>query len=182
MQTMILNLSQNNAGNLMTYAENYGTKNVFIEGGGSFVGEDGSIALYGNAWKAYSLETPFGVNGNTHISFEFELIEEAEGHAICVDENTDEDTFGGFQRRCIALAGTEFTIWNERLVKKIGKVTSGTTLSMTVRIGDMFAELGHQINYIAFVQDNDNLPLNGVSRFRNIRLFNVLPVSLLIFI
>jgi len=173
---MTLNESKFNA-QIMSFAANYGTNNVFIGGGGSYVGEDGSIALYGNTWKAYSLERPFNVNGNTHISFEFELIEEAEGHAICADEDTDDDTYGGFHKRCIALSGTEYELWNELHVKKDVKAEIGETISLTVKIGDMFPEIGTKINFIAFVQDNDKLPWNGVSRFSNIKLFDSPPVS-----
>ena len=170
------NKSKNIAQN-MTFSGSYG-KNYAQNGvGGSFVGGDGSIALYGNVRKAYKLEIPYAVNGDTHISFDFELFEEAEGHAICADEDTDDDTFGGAYRRCIALAGTEYESWNELHVKKIEKAEVDGTMSLTVKIGNLFPEIGLKIKYIAFVQDNDKLPFNGASRFRNIRLFNSPPVS-----
>ena len=106
-----------------------------------------------------------------------ELFEEAEGHAICADEDVNADTLGGYRIRCIALAGTQYNQWSELHVKKAERATIGTKMSLTVRIGDMFPEVGTQINYIAFVQDNDEFPFKGTSRFRNIELFDS-PVSL----
>jgi len=162
----------------MVFAGSYGTNNILIEGGGSYVGNDGSISLYGNVWKAFELDTPYEATGNTHISFDFELIEEAEGHALCTDEDTNDDTFGGSHKRCFAIAGTEYELWSDLHVKKTEKATIGTQ-TFSVKIGDIFPEIGTMINYIAFVQDNDNQPLRGISRIKNIKLFDVKPVSLI---
>ena len=170
--------SNNSTAQNMIFAGNYGNNNAYFGGGGSFVGKDGSIALYGNVRKAYKLLKPYAVDANTHISFDFELFEEAEGHAICADEDTDDDTFGGSYKRCIALAGTAYELLNELHVAKVEKAGVDGTMSLTVKIGNLFPEFGSEIKYIAFVQDNDKLPFNGVSRFRNIKLSNSQPVSL----
>ena len=173
-----MTLNESNGNNqTITFEGNYGTNNAFRGGGGSYVGEDKSISLFGNVWKAYKLDTPYSSTINTQISFDFEVFEEAEGHAICADEDVNADTLGGYRIRCIALAGTQYNKWSELHVKKAERATIGTKMSLTVRIGDMFPEVGTQINYIAFVQDNDEFPFKGTSRFRNIELFDS-PVSL----
>ena len=166
------------------YEGDYGGANVNSEGGGAIVDENGQLSLYGNTWVAFKLDTPYSTSGNTRISFDFELINEAEGHAICVEEDLDEDTFGGFHKRCIALAGTQYDTWNDNHVKKIeraepadGEDGPGRILSETVVIGDLFPEMNTTIRYIAFVQDNDASPYEGVSRFWDIELFEVPPVS-----
>jgi hypothetical protein len=167
------------------YEGDYGGANVDAEGGGSIVNGNGELSLYGNSWVAFKLDTPYSTSGNTRISFNFELVNEAEGHAICVEEDLDEDTFGGFHKRCIALAGTQYDTWNDNHVKKIERAEPGNReedgpgriMSETVVIGDLFPESNTLIRYIAFVQDNDAAPYEGVSRFWDIELFEVPPVS-----
>ena len=44
------------------------------------------------------------------------MIAEAEGHAICVEDDLDENTFGNEQVRCIMLGGTRFAVCKD--VKK----------------------------------------------------------------
>ena len=64
---MTLNESNENTSQTMTFGGNYGTNNVFHGGGGSYVGEDRSITLFGNVWKAYKLDTPYISTINTEI-------------------------------------------------------------------------------------------------------------------
>jgi hypothetical protein len=66
---------------------------------------DDTITMYGNAWKAYNLSQSFNVDKFTILNFDFTLTEEAEGHAICLEEDLIEDTFSGNQRRCYMIAG-----------------------------------------------------------------------------
>lgn len=82
----------------------YGDENTFVGKGGSIVDNTGKIQLFGNVWKAYKLSTPYIVNGNTRVSFKFEMTQEAEGHAICFEDDKVSDTFGGFHKRCIMVS------------------------------------------------------------------------------
>jgi len=150
--------------------------------GGSIVADDGTLSLYGNVWKSYKLSEPYNVTGNTHIAFKFELTAEAEGHAICVEDDLIADSFGGVHRRCLALAGTQYQDWDDNHVKKGSKFKclEGSTCSpRDIKIGHLFPEVGTQIKYIAFVQDNDALPFQGSSKFWNIELYETAPVSFL---
>ena len=47
----------------------------------------------------------------THVQFQYQHHNEAEGHAICFDEDLNEDPFQGTHVRCILLAGKQFTKW-----------------------------------------------------------------------
>ena len=59
-------------------------------------------------------------------------------------------------------------------------IDEGETYSGFIRIGDFFPNIGTEVQYIAFVQDNDASPLEGVSIFRNIMLSENAPVSSLV--
>lgn len=48
--------------------------------------DDDTITLFGNAWKAYKLAEPYEVTKSSFLEFSFTATEEAEGHAICLDE------------------------------------------------------------------------------------------------
>ena len=52
------------------------------------VGPSKTITMIGNAWKAYELETPYQVTENSKLRFaDFWMFSEAEGHAICVEDD-----------------------------------------------------------------------------------------------
>jgi len=70
------------------------------------------ISLFGNAWKAYRLCQPYEVSQNSFLEFSFTITEEAEGHAICVEEDLNEDSFGGAHTRCVMLAGSQVDRWD----------------------------------------------------------------------
>lgn len=166
----------------------YGDQNTFIGSeGGSNVDDINGIQLFGNVWKAYELEQPYSVTGNTHVSFKFKMIKEAEGHAICFDDDDVADTYGGFQKRCIVLAGTEFDHWDNHHVHKVvlhnrnqtvvDTETGSVEAVVDVKIGHFFNRKGITIKFIGFVQDNDAAPFEGISSFRDIQIFEVEPVS-----
>jgi hypothetical protein len=92
------------------------------------------IELIGNAWKAFALDKPYTVTKNTRMNFDFTFFKEAQGHAICLDNDLNEDTFGGTRIRCLMLAGKQFSKWDH--VKKInlaelkdGIATQSSTLT-----------------------------------------------------
>lgn len=61
--------------------------------------------MFGNAWKAYRLSEPYHLTELSKLEFDFYMFKEAEGHAICVDDDINEDTFGGERIRCFMLGG-----------------------------------------------------------------------------
>eukprot|EP00558_Chaetoceros_sp_UNC1202_P002596 CAMPEP_0197243344 /NCGR_PEP_ID=MMETSP1429-20130617/8834_1 /TAXON_ID=49237 /ORGANISM="Chaetoceros sp., Strain UNC1202" /LENGTH=108 /DNA_ID=CAMNT_0042703555 /DNA_START=70 /DNA_END=392 /DNA_ORIENTATION=+ len=55
----------------------------FEDGGDIFVTEAGNkLTQFGNSWKTYELSEPYPVTINTRLKFNFEVAEEAEGHAV----------------------------------------------------------------------------------------------------
>jgi hypothetical protein len=73
--------------------------------GGVVVGPSRTITMFGNAWKVYELEKYYTVTEVSKLEFDFYMFYEAEGHAICVDDDINEDTFGGERIRCFMVAG-----------------------------------------------------------------------------
>ena len=153
--------------------------------GGVVVGPSRTITMFGNAWKAYELETPFNVTVNSKLQFDFWMISEAEGHAICVDNDINEDTFGGERIRCFMLGGTQFDDWDHVIKIDVtdssqirpGQVPNRYSLCeseklITIDLKDLFLDQLFQIRYIAFIQDNDASPNYGESAFENIKLYN----------
>lgn len=109
-------------------AISYGNNKAFNQdsGGEVHVTDDFSSAtLKGNAWKAFELSTSYPVTERTRLRFRFELKNEAEGHAICVEDNLDEDPFAGKHVRCVLIAGTQYNEWShvkkENLSIKVGR-------------------------------------------------------------
>jgi len=150
--------------------------------GGVVVGPNTTITMFGNAWKAYKLEESYTVTPNSRLEFDFWMFSEAEGHAICVDSDINEDTFCGEKVRCFMLGGTQFNEW-ENVVKRDVNPTTPDDLcksekKITVDLRDLFLGQEIKINYIAFIQDNDARPDFGESAFENIKFFEVEPSNL----
>lgn len=109
-------------------------------GGEIHVSEDYlNTTIYGNAWKAFKLETPYGVTEKTKLRFQFEVIDEAEGHALCLEDNLDENPFAGKNVRCIMVAGRQYNNWSHVVRENIAfqrpahhnfDLTSGSTLGL----------------------------------------------------
>ena len=96
-------------------AISYGNNGAFDQdtGGEVHVTADlNSATLKGNAWKAFKLHTPYLVKENTRLRFNFELKNEAEGHAICVEDDLVEDPFAGKHVRCVLVGGTQYNEWS----------------------------------------------------------------------
>jgi len=143
------------------------------------VGPDTQITLFGNAWKAYKLDEPYTVSKNTQLKVDFNMITEAEGHAICVDSDNNEDTFGGNHIRCFMVGGTQMDRWDHVIprpaeVEKQNNICVATTFTFDLK--DIFLGDSFKINYIGFIQDNDDNPVFGESSFKNIKLFDK-PIS-----
>ena len=121
---MNLDVQVNTDKKFLTALGSYGTSNGEHDGsfdqdyeGGAFISESSNLLMIGNAWKAFKLDNAYELTKNTRISFDFEIFREAQGHAICFDNDLNEDTFGGSQIRCLMLAGKQFSKWNH--VKKL---------------------------------------------------------------
>ena len=76
----------------------------------AIVSEDGaSITFDGNMWRAWELTTPMSPDslGDFVVSFDFEVAEAGELHAICFDDNQelgdqdDPNDTGADPRRCV---------------------------------------------------------------------------------
>jgi hypothetical protein len=97
-----------NAGSFGNH-DDQATFNQDFVGQVSVVGD--AITLFGNAWKAFELSSQYTVTKLTHIQFSYKHVNEAEGHAVCIEEDLNEDPFQGTHVRCIMLAGKQFTTW-----------------------------------------------------------------------
>jgi hypothetical protein len=143
----------------------------FEGGGGAIVVNSSTVELEGNAWKAFPLTNPYNITAKTELSFDFNLLEEAEGHAICAEDDVDPFSYRGIRRRCVALGGSSAVQWSDQLI--VAKYR-GCTTNCVVQISDLFDKdigNGQTINYISLIQDNDSRPKKGRSRFSNIKLY-----------
>ena len=131
---------------------------------------EGSITMFGNAWKVYKFEEQLTIKKSTILEFNFEDSKKSEGNAICLEEDKNEDTYGGLKTRCIAIIMKDDTNqvdkWNN--VKRVHVNGPGT---YRVKVGSLFNDQTAQVQYLAFIQDNDSLPFEGKSTFSNIKIY-----------
>ena len=161
----------------MNWKGTYGT--TLTKGGGTIVDDSSVISMYGDVSKMYELDSHYPVTGNTHFHFSFELLNEAEGHIICLEENENPDTYAGFHKRCIGVGGTQFDEWSDHLIKKVDeKVTKAQLETFSIKVGNFFEDIETKIKYIAFVQVNNAAPYKGSSKFSNFKLKEEAAVSL----
>lgn len=107
----------------MSYG-NFGAFNQDFVGEVRVSGDNDSATLKGNSWKAFRLSDPFLVTEETRLQFNFELKNEAEGHAICVEDNLNEDPFAGKNVRCVLIGGSQYNEWTH--VKRQNLALRGT--------------------------------------------------------
>ena len=101
-----------------------------------------------------------------------EVEDEAEGHAICLDENLQESDHLPSSHRCFKLAGTQD--WDDTFVYNVAPVEDTNENHYKIKIGDQSGQhipLGIKINYLALVQDNDKNLEGGESTFKNIKVY-----------
>ncbi len=144
--------------------------NIGLENDNIHVQSNNQVTLVGNAWKAFRLEPSYNIRRDTILRFSFSVEEEAEGHAICLEDDLSEDTFSGRSRRCIALSGTQIDKWNY-VFRGNQYSTDGDAITRTydVPVGRIFDNV-FKVKYIAFIQDNDLQPDKGNSSFASITL------------
>lgn len=155
------------------------------DGPGRFlVQSDGNqVELNGNTWKAFPVDHT--VSFNSVLEFDFRLMEEAEGHAICLDEDLNEDVEIKGAKRCFRLAGTQEDVWTEVWGLESPSIVEEFK-SYRIELGTLIGALPHnqpyiswgaRIKYLALVQDNDEDENSGLSSFRRIKLYHDLEVS-----
>lgn len=127
--------------------------------------------MKGNAWRAYFFE--YVVTKSTVLEFDFQVSEEAEGHAICLDENLQEYDHVPDRNRCFQLGGSQ--VWDRVWIvyPESGTDTKHYRINIGARIDNSspYISPGVKINYLALVQDNDNNVEAGESIFRNIKVY-----------
>lgn len=81
------------------------------------------------------------------------------------------------------VGGTEFDHWDGTHVEKVVLEREDDTgiiiASVDVKIAHFFPRKGSEVKYIAFIQDNDASPYEGVSSFYDIELYEEEIVSIL---
>ena len=103
----------------------YGNQDAFQQdfGGELYNRESLETELRGNVWKAFYLgdgqANHVTITDSTTLNFEFKVSREAEGHAICLENDLIEDPFRGKHSRCMLLAGSQFSHWNHVHKKNI---------------------------------------------------------------
>jgi len=123
--------------------------------------------LLGNTWKALEFPEPITVTESTIIVFEFDLQDEVDIHAICLDEDLENDFGDESIQRCLYLAGRQHI--NEKY-RVLERTSLSEKRSYTIKIGAFFTG---EMKYLGFVQDNDEEPfLAGASSFSNIEIFD----------
>jgi len=65
-----------------------------------------ALTIDNNVWETFELAAPYDITRSTRLRFRYTLIEEASGHAICLDYNRFADT----AKRCVSLAGTDLNL------------------------------------------------------------------------
>lgn len=147
--------------------------------GGGVVVDLHTITMYGNAWKAFKLPNPLRITKSTMMKFKFQVLGWTEGNAICLDEDKNEDTYGGLQKRCFAIVINDDDGRNQ--VDKwsnVEKVVVDDSLEYTVNLGRLSNDQDITVKYLTFIQDNDISPRQGSSYFSNIQIYeNTSPVS-----
>ena len=162
----------------LSWKGNYGKQKS--KGGGSIVDDSGVISIYGDVSKMYELDKHYPVTGNTYFYFSFELLNEAEEHVICLEENENPDTYAGYHKRCIGVGGTKFEEWSDHLIERVNiQAREGEGLEThKVKVGNFFDDIDTAIKYIVFVQVNNAAPYKGSSKFSNFKLKEEAEVSL----
>ena len=109
------------------------------------------LSVNGNQWKALPLPSPYTVTHNTVVEFDAVVSEGADFHSICLDSNLDA---ASGEKPCVSFMNprddafhmltTELVVGNSRkLVIPFGQIQG------------LLANETMEVQYIAFVQDND---------------------------
>jgi hypothetical protein len=127
-----------------------------------------TITFNGNMWRAFPVDIE--ITKNTVLSFEFEVIQEAEVNAICLDEDTTYGRQNG--ARCIAFGGTQDVSKDANFYLLPNYTGEGEKTHYLFRPADYFQT---QVNYVALMQDRDDNKQLGRSSYSNIQFLEPAP-------
>ena len=127
------------------------------------VSSDGTSAdMVGNLWRAFSLPEDLDVTDSTVLRFDFELKEEADFQAICVDEDKELSD----EKRCFVLANTQGWVMDMYNAPHMASL-SETKVHFDIPIGKFFTG---NMKYLVLLQDNDADNYAGSSTISNIEI------------
>lgn len=120
-----------------------------------------SINFSGNVWRALELPTPLSPTdlGDFVVSFDFAVVEAAEIHAICFEENRefgDQDQPANVDpRRCVATSYFQDAPNVLNVMYSDYQTRPGESHRYVLNLSKMYDRMYGPIKYIAFVHDND---------------------------
>ncbi len=111
----------------------------------------------------------------TVLKFDFELDEEADYQAICLDYDTELSVLkAGDGKPCFAVANTQG--WLRNVVNSPHMTAVGEKRSYEIPVGYFFTG---DVNYLGFIQDSDTNNTWGYSAFSNIKIVDDAPVRVI---
>jgi len=135
--------------------QNHGEADVIVSSDGS------SAEMTGNLWRAFTFPGEgLDVTASTMLRFDFDLKEEADFQAICVDEDKEISN----DKRCFVIANTQGWIQNMYNAPHMATLTD-STVNFNIPIGKFFTG---NMKYLAMIQDNDVDQSSGSSMISNI--------------
>lgn len=130
------------------------------------VSADGSkLTAYGNSYKRFKLDVPFTVSKDTVMKFHFEATHEAEGHFICLLDDSHNMQDG--RNDCFAPSGTEVVADNGSWKRIYPQLEDGEASDYEILVGTYFTG---EVLYFGFGQDNDAARAEGESSISNITI------------
>lgn len=147
-------------------ADNQDTKDWLMA-----ISEDGKgVQMNGNLWKALPLNAPYTITHYTVLEFDLEVTEPGEWHAICLDDDTNQESN---EKNCITFMTPENPSGLHFLTTEI---VANTPQRLVIPFGQILGVLedldSYYANYIVFLQDNDKGDKRGGrATFSNMRLY-----------
>lgn len=145
------------------------------------ISEDGSsIQVNGNQWKAMALPESYTITHTTVIEMDVVVTDPGDAHAICFDDNLDN---ANGENACVSFM-TPVDNFNYVLTTEL---QAGVVTHLAIPYGQILGMLEGEskvVNYIAFVQDDDQADKRGSqSTYSNLKLYDEdrFPVSINVF-
>lgn len=160
-QSLPLKISIDGVTSSCTIQEEYDQGQNHVGASDVIVSSDGTSAdMVGNLWRAFSLPEDLEVTDSTVLRFDFELKEEADFQAICVDEDKELSD----EKRCFVLANTQGWVMDMYNAPHMATL-SETNVHFDIPIGKFFTG---NMKYLVLLQDNDVDNSVGSSTISNI--------------
>jgi len=143
--------------------------------------DDASITFTGNMWRAWELTTPMSPNdlGDFVVSFEFEIAEAGEIHAICFEENRelgdpdDPNDNGADPRRCVLVGLFQSDNDPSSYLYAEHLTPVGGSHRYVLNLSKMFDRLYNDIKYLAFISDSDKVDAQGKKTYGKVTFSNI---------